>query len=90
MKTENINMMEIGSFLELQLPKGRELYHQEKDVARLNTGRMAIWHAFRITGCKRIWIPIYQAFRGRILFLLQQDRQWVKQHLSLILQKMWQ
>ena len=60
MKTENINMMEIGSFLELQLPKGRELYHQEKDVARLNTGRMAIWHAFRITGCKRIWIPIYQ------------------------------
>ena len=52
--------MEIGSFLELQLPKGRELYNQEKDIARLNTGRMGIWHAFRITGCKRIWIPIYQ------------------------------
>ena len=28
-------MMEIGSFLELQLPKGRELYHQEKDVAMI-------------------------------------------------------
>lgn len=52
--------MEIGSFLELQLPKGRELYSMEKDIARLNTGRMAIWHAFRITGCTRIWIPIYQ------------------------------
>lgn len=52
--------MEIGSFLELQLPQGREFYSQEKDVARLNTGRMGIWHAFRITKCKRIWIPIYQ------------------------------
>ena len=52
--------MEIGSFLELQLPKGREFYNQETDIARLNTGRMGIWHAFRVTGCKRIWIPIYQ------------------------------
>lgn len=52
--------MEIGSFLELQLPKGRERYKGTFDVARLNTGRMAIWHAFRITGCERIWIPIYQ------------------------------
>ena len=52
--------MEIGSFLELQLPKGREWYKGETDIARLNTGRMGIWHAFRVTGCKRIWIPIYQ------------------------------
>lgn len=52
--------MEIGSFLELQLPKGCEFYKQETDIARLNTGRMGIWHAFRVTGCKRIWIPIYQ------------------------------
>lgn len=52
--------MEIGSFLELQLPKGRELYNQETDIARLNTGRMGIWHAFRVSGCKRIWLPIYQ------------------------------
>ncbi len=52
--------MEIGSFLELQLPKGREYYNQKLDIARLNTGRMGIWHAFRITGCTRIWIPIYQ------------------------------
>ena len=55
-----ILFMEIGSFLELQLPKGCELYKQKQDIARLNTGRMGIWHAFRVTGCKRIWIPIYQ------------------------------
>ena len=52
--------MEIGSFIELQLPKGREWYKGNTDIARLNTGRMGIWHAFRVTGCKRIWIPIYQ------------------------------
>lgn len=52
--------MEIGSFIELQLPKGKEYYNLDKDIARLNTGRMAIWHAFRVTGAKRIWIPIYQ------------------------------
>lgn len=52
--------MEIGSYLELQLPKGREFYSQEKDIARLNTGRTAIWHAFRMTGAKCIWIPLYQ------------------------------
>lgn len=52
--------MEIGSFIELQLPKGREFYNQEIDIARLNTGRMGIWHAFRLTGSQRIWIPVYQ------------------------------
>lgn len=53
-------MKEIGSFIELELPKGRELYASDKDVARLNTGRAAIWHAFRLTGTKAIWIPYYQ------------------------------
>lgn len=52
--------MEIGSFIELQLPQGREWYKGDTNIARLNTGRMGIWHAFRVTGCKRIWIPIYQ------------------------------
>ncbi|MBQ9414740.1 MAG: hypothetical protein IJU16_06420 [Clostridia bacterium] len=51
--------MEIGSFLELQLPKGRE-WHHEPHTARLNTGRAAIWHAFRLTGCEAIWLPAYQ------------------------------
>ena len=53
-------MKEIGSFIELELPDGRELYKGETDVARLNTGRAAIWHAFRVTGAKAIWIPYYQ------------------------------
>lgn len=52
--------MEIGSFIELQFRKGLEWYKGDIDVARLNTGRSAIWHAFRVTGCKAIWIPYYQ------------------------------
>ena len=53
-------MKEIGSFIELELPKGKELYTGDEDVARLNTGRAAILHAFSVTGCKAIWIPYYQ------------------------------
>lgn len=52
--------MEIGSFIELQFTKGNELYKQDNNIARLNTGRTAIWHAFRVTGCRAIWIPYYQ------------------------------
>ncbi len=53
-------MKEIGSFIELELPKGKELFKGDTDIARLNTGRAAIWHAFRVTGAKAIWIPYYQ------------------------------
>lgn len=52
--------MEIGSFLELQLPKGLEFYSQTNNIARLNIGRVAIWHAFKITGAKAIWVPVYE------------------------------
>lgn len=56
--------MEIGSFIELQMPRGMEYYSGNQwngmDVVRLNTGRAAIWHAFRITGCQAIWLPLYQ------------------------------
>ncbi len=52
--------MEIGSFLELQLPKGKEWYKGDKNIARLNTGRAALWHAFRCTDAKTIWLPWYQ------------------------------
>lgn len=34
--------MEIGSFIEMQFPKGKEYYNQSVDIARLNTGRSAI------------------------------------------------
>lgn len=53
-------MREIGSFIELEIPKGRELYSGDNGIARLNTGRAAIWHAFRLTEAKAIWIPYYQ------------------------------
>ena len=55
--------MEIGSFIELQLPEGKEYFDTlvpAGDIARLNSGRAGIWHAFRLTGCKAIWIPYYQ------------------------------
>ena len=52
--------MEIGSFIELQFEKGKEYYKGDIDIARLNTGRAAIYHALRVTGCKAIWLPIYQ------------------------------
>ena len=52
--------MEIGSFLELQFEKGREYYKREIDIARLNTGRAAIYHACRVLECPTIWLPVYQ------------------------------
>lgn len=52
--------MEIGSFIELQFNKGQEFYKGDIDVARLNNGRAAIYHAFRLTNCDSIWLPVYQ------------------------------
>lgn len=52
--------MEMGSFIELQFPSGLEFYKGVKNITRLNTGRAAIWHAFRVTGCECIWLPYYQ------------------------------
>lgn len=56
--------MEIGSFIELQMPKGMEYYIEGKyngmSIARLNTGRAAIYHAFAVSGCTAIWLPYYQ------------------------------
>lgn len=52
--------MEIGSFIEMQFSKGMEYYSGNKNIARLNSGRAAIWHAYRMTRCSSIWIPYYQ------------------------------
>ena len=64
--------MEIGSFIELQFSNGKEFYKGNKNIIRLNSGRAAIWHAFRITGCEKIWIPYYQCDSVRN-FLLKKD-----------------
>ena len=52
--------MEIGSFLELQFEKGKEYYSGNSDIARLNSGRAAIYHAARVLGCSTVWLPYYQ------------------------------
>lgn len=76
--------MEIGSFIELQFAKGKEWYSGEKNIARLNTGRAAIYHAMRILGCTHIYIPFYQCHsvgsflrrKGVIVKLYKQDKQF--------------
>lgn len=52
--------MEIGSFIEMSFQKGREWYSAQHNIARLNTGRAAIFHAVRILKCNTIYIPLYQ------------------------------
>lgn len=52
--------MEIGSFIELQFPKGKEYYSATTDIARLNSGRCAIYHALRVLSCDTVWLPFYQ------------------------------
>ena len=52
--------MEIGSFIELQFPKGMEYYKGNSNIARLNSGRAAIYHAIRILKCNTVWLPYYQ------------------------------
>lgn len=52
--------MEIGSFIELQFHSGEEFYKGEDNIARLNSGRAAIWHAIRVLDCKSVWVPYYQ------------------------------
>lgn len=52
--------MEIGSFIELQFPKGNEYYTGQRNLARLNSGRAAIYHAARVLECDTVWLPYYQ------------------------------
>lgn len=52
--------MEIGSFLEIQFLKGKEFYKGSVGIARLNSGRAAIYHAIYTLGCKTVWLPYYQ------------------------------
>lgn len=51
---------EIGSFIELQLSHNMEYYKGNVDIARLNSGRAAIWHAVRILNVNTVWLPLYQ------------------------------
>ena len=52
--------MEIGSFIELEMPRGQEYYSSKKNIARLNSGRAAIYYASRLLNCDTVWVPYYQ------------------------------
>lgn len=51
--------MEIGSFIELQFPRGKEFY-SGSDICRLNSGRAAIYHAVKSLDCSVVYLPVYQ------------------------------
>ena len=72
--------MEIGSFIELDFPKGKEFHHGVKDIARLNSGRAAIYHAARLLHCTTIYLPLYQCESVREF--LQRKRINVKTYLQ--------
>lgn len=52
-------MTEMGSFIELEYPKGKE-YYRGGNVVRLNSGRASIYHAVQAYGCKKVYLPLYQ------------------------------
>lgn len=53
-------MNEIGSFIELQVPKGLEFFPGRENIARVNSGRAAIYHALTVLNCRTVWLPFYQ------------------------------
>ena len=61
---------EIGSFLELQFPSGKEFYRGE-ETARLNMARAGILHGLKVLGCNKILLPYYQCQTVKD-FLLQE------------------
>lgn len=52
--------MEIGSFIDLELPHGREYYSGNNNTAKLNSGRTAIYHAVIRLKANTVWLPYYQ------------------------------
>lgn len=52
-------MFEMGSFIDLEYPSGKEYYNCENTV-RLNSGRAAIYHAIKAYDCKTVYLPYYQ------------------------------
>jgi hypothetical protein len=51
--------MEIGSFIELDLPNTGEynLVDSELDIARLNAARAGVFHALQLYGTNEIYLP---------------------------------
>lgn len=57
-------MKEIGSFIELEFPKGKEFYNNKtfgkENIKRLNNARTGIFHAIKCYGVKKVYLPIYE------------------------------
>jgi hypothetical protein len=51
--------MEIGSYLELDINKTGEWYSGTNNIARLNSARAGIYHAFRLLDCSVLYLPYY-------------------------------
>jgi hypothetical protein len=66
-----VNTVEIGSFIPLELPTGREFY-SGCEAARLNSGRAGIWHALRVLNCNTVWLPRYECESVRQFLLKKQ------------------
>lgn len=54
-------LMEIGSFLELDLRAGSHLYSGDS-VCCLNSARAGIWHCCRIYGVNKVYLPYYECY----------------------------
>ena len=68
-------MKEIGSFIDLELPLTDEWYSEKrygKDIARLNSGRAAIYYACRCLNISTVYLPRYQCDTVRD-FLLKKN-----------------
>jgi hypothetical protein len=63
--------MEIGSFIEMQFPRGNE-YYNGNNVARLNSGRAAIFHSARVLGCQTVYLPYCQCDTVRDFLIKKQ------------------
>lgn len=58
-KEKSLFKKEIGSFIELGFKKNLE-YYNGNDIARLNSGRAAIYHSLKVLGCNKVYLPYYQ------------------------------
>lgn len=52
-------MIEIGSFIGLELEGTQEFYNNELGMARLNSARSGIYHACGLYGCHTVYLPFY-------------------------------
>ena len=53
-------IMEIGSFLELDIERTGEYFPDNENVARLNSARAGIYHSLQVMQCDDIYVPYYQ------------------------------